>query len=131
MSIFLGIGRMKDPGPGFFPTFVGLLGIIFGAFLLLNYLRRRKTSTLTKSGMFEKGGLKRFLGMIIAFCAWLIFMPWLGFIIMTFFASLAFAKIMGLEGWFKPILLAVGGSVFIYLLFDVLFYADLPRGILG
>jgi hypothetical protein len=69
--------------------------------------------------------------MIIAFCTWLTFMPWLGFIIMTFFASLAFAKIMGLEGWFKPILLAVGGSVFIYLLFDVLFYADLPRGILG
>ena len=66
--------------------------------------------------------------MIATFCGWLILMPWLGFILVTFLATLAFAKIMELEGWWRPLLLAVGASVFIYLLFDVWFYADLPRG---
>jgi uncharacterized membrane protein YeaQ/YmgE (transglycosylase-associated protein family) len=79
----------------------------------------------------DRGGLLRLIAMIITFCGWLIFMPWLGFIIITFLATFAFAKIMGLEGWLKPIILAIGGAVFIYLLFDVWFYADLPRGILG
>jgi hypothetical protein len=79
----------------------------------------------------DRGGLLRLVAMIITFCGWLIVMPWLGFIIVTFLATFAFAKIMGLEGWLKPIGLAIGGSVFIYLLFDVWFYADLPRGILG
>lgn len=130
LSFRLGFGSMKSPGAGFFPAFVGLFGLTLGIFLLIHYFTSKRASEMDEVTL-KKSGLKRFIGMIVTFCAWLIFMPWLGFIIVTFFATFGFAKIMGLEGWWRPILLALGGSVFIYLLFDVWFYADLPRGILG
>ena len=130
MSFELGFGSMKQPGPGFFPAFTSLLGLVFGILLIIRYLASQKGAGPSKAA-FEKSEVKRFIAMIATFCAWLILMPWLGFIIVTFLATLAFAKIMGEKGWLFPILLAIGGSVFIYLLFDVWFYADLPRGFLG
>jgi hypothetical protein len=130
MSLQLGFGKIKSPGAGFFPAFISVFGFILGVFLILRSLNAKKTPE-TEKGFMDRGGLLRLVAMIITFCGWLIVMPWLGFIIVTFLATFAFAKIMGLEGWLKPIGLAIGGSVFIYLLFDVWFYADLPRGILG
>ncbi len=130
MSLKLGIGKMKAPGAGFFPFFVGLFMLGVGILLMLGYLTGKRAADLS-GAMFSKSELGRYLGMIASFCAWLLFMPWLGFIIMTFLASYAFAKIMGLEGWLRPGVLAFCSSVFIYFLFDVWFYADLPRGILG
>ena len=130
MSLKLGFGKMKSPGAGFFPFFVGLFILAVGIFLTLGYLTGKRATDLS-GAMFSKSELGRYLGMIASFCAWLIFMPWLGFILMTFLASYAFAKIMGLEGWLRPGVLAFCSSIFIYFLFDVWFYADLPRGILG
>lgn len=130
MSFKLGFGSLKEPGPGFFPAFTSLLGLVFGILMIIHYLVSQKGTGSSKA-IFEKGEVKRFIAMIVTFCAWLILMPWMGFIIVTFLATLVFAKIMGEKGWLLPILLAIGGSVFIYLLFDVWFYADLPRGFLG
>jgi hypothetical protein len=68
---------------------------------------------------------------VIACCLWIITMPVLGYVIATFAVSYAFCKIMKLEGWLKPLALSIATGVFIYLLFDVWLYIDLPRGILG
>ena len=129
MSFNLGFGSMKQPGPGFFTAFIGLFGMVFGILLTLRYLASPDSGT--KGKIFQAGQMRRFLAMIATFCAWLILMPWMGFIIVTFLATFAFSKIMGEKGWGVPILLAIGGSIFIFFLFDVWFYADLPRGILG
>lgn len=129
MSYKLGFGSTKQPGPGFFPALVGLFGLVFGILLIIRYLGREPSEGESK--IFEKRQAVRFIAMVATFCGWLVSLPWLGFIVATLFATLAFAKIMGLEGWLKPVLLSIGGSVFIYLLFDVWFYSDLPRGFLG
>jgi hypothetical protein len=121
-----GFGSPGEPGPGFFPFFIGLLIIIFGV-ILLSISRGTKATELFPS--IE--GLKRFWAMAVAFVVWLLLLHYLGYILITFLITLAMAKIMGLEGWLKPVLLSLGTTVFIYLLFDVWFYTDLPRGILG
>jgi hypothetical protein len=128
VSVQLGFGSMKNPGTGFSPAFISLFGIAFSLSLLVQHLCARGRTQPGKR-IFAVGQKRRFLAMIATFCGWLILMPWLGFILVTFLATLAFAKIMGLEGWWRSILLAIGAAVFIYLLFDVWFYADLPRGI--
>jgi hypothetical protein len=128
ISFQLGFGSAKNPGTGFFPAFLSMFGIAFSIPLLVRQLSARGRTEPGKR-IFAAGQRRRFLAMIATFCGWLILMPWLGFILVTFLATLAFAKIMELEGWWRPLLLAVGASVFIYLLFDVWFYADLPRGI--
>ncbi len=129
VSCKLGLGSVRQPGPGFFPGLVGLFGLVFGVLLVMQDFGGRASKE--EKEIFEKGQKGRFIAMVAIFCGWLVSLPWLGFIIATFFATLAFAKIMGLEGWLKPLLLGIGGAVFIYLLFDVWFYSDLPRGFLG
>ena len=127
VSVQLGFGALRSPGPGFFPAVISLLGIVFSVAVFFKYLADRSRKEAGQR-IFTGNQRARFLAMIATFCGWLILMPWLGFIFVTFLATLAFAKIMGLEGWWRPALLALGASVFIYLLFDVWFYADLPRG---
>lgn len=128
ISVQMGFGSMKNPGPGFFPAFISLFGTAFSILVLVQHLSARGRAEAGNK-IFDAGQKRRFLAMIAAFCGWLILMPWLGFILVTFLATAAFAKIMGLEGWWRPILLAIGAAVFIHYLFDVWFYADLPRGI--
>jgi hypothetical protein len=47
----------------------------------------------------------------------------------TLISTIVFAKAVRLEGWRKPLAVAAGTALFIYLLFDVWLYIDLPRGI--
>jgi hypothetical protein len=69
--------------------------------------------------------------MILTFVFWIIAMPYLGYVIVTFIATYCSCKVMKLEGWLRPLVLSVGTALFIYLLFDYWLYIDLPRGILG
>ena len=55
-------------------------------------------------------------------------MPVLGWLALTFLVTLSIAKIMGAEGWWKPLLLAAANCVFTYVLFGYLLAIDLPLG---
>ena len=55
-------------------------------------------------------------------------MPWLGYVAVTLVSVFALSKIMQLEGWLKPLILSAATALFIYFLFDVWLYIDLPRG---
>ena len=77
----------------------------------------------------------RQIGTFVSFIAvcvfWILAMPYLGYPLVTLIATFLLSKIMKLEGWFKPLLLSAGTALFIYLLFDVWLYVDLPRGFWG
>ena len=126
VSLKYGFGTLKRPGSGLYPFFIGVAILLFSSILALSELKVRKTARL-----MEQGGLKTFIWMIVTFCLWIVAMPWLGYVIVTFLAACAFCKIMKLETWWKPLAIAAGTAIFIYLLFDCWLYIDLPRGILG
>ncbi len=69
--------------------------------------------------------------MVTAFFLWILVMPWLGYVVVTLFITFGIAKIMKLEGFWKPFSISAGTALFIYLLFDYWLYIDLPKGILG
>ncbi len=126
LSLKLGFGSLKKPGAGLFPFLCGLL--IFFQSLVLIFPRGKTVNGDASSSSYER---KHLLSMATIFILWIIIMPWLGYIIVTFLAAFSFSKAIGLEGWRKPILLAAGITGFCYLLFDVYLYVDLPRGFLG
>jgi hypothetical protein len=127
VSLRYGFGALRRPGPGLYPFFVGVFLILpFSMILLISGLKSKKSEPL-----FDKYGVRKFLLMILTFILWIIAMPYLGYVLVTFAAAFAFCKIMKLEGWLKPLALSVGTALFIYLLFDYWLYIDLPRGILG
>ena len=126
LSWKLGFGTLKKPGAGLFPFLCGL--IIFFQSLVLIFSKGKTVNGDTPSSNYERNHL---LSMATIFILWIILMPWLGYILVTFLAAFSFSKAIGLEGWRKPILLALGITGFCYLLFDVYLYVDLPRGFLG
>jgi len=126
VSLYYGFGTLGSPGPGLYPCFVGLA--IIG--LSLAQLVKTFKSQIGKS-LFTRQTGTTFLLMIFTLGLWIIVMPWLGYIIVTFLVTFAIAKIMRLEGWWKPLSISLGTTLFIYLLFEVWLYIDLPKGLLG
>ena len=125
ISYGYGFGTATRPGPGLYALFLGLSLSIFGVILFLMDLRKPEQIRL-----FGKGKIVVLLLMLATFCFWILLMPLLGYVIVTLLACIAFGKIMALEGWRKPLLVSAGTTFFMYLLFDVWMYIDLPRGLL-
>jgi hypothetical protein len=119
-----GFGSVARPGPGLYPFFVGSAIALFAAILLgslLKYPSPRRA--------LPEGASRTLLFMSATFCAWILAMPVLGYVVVTALATYAFCKTLKLEGWRKPAAVAGGTAIFIYLLFDKWLYIDLPRGI--
>ena len=126
VSLGYGFGTLKRPGTGLYPFFLGLLIAVFGTLLFISELRAHAHFPL-----FQRGDLRIFVSMIAAFCLWILLMPLFGYLAMTLLTTFGFCKIMKLEGWRKPLFISLGTTLFVYLMFDVWLYIDLPRGILG
>lgn len=121
-----GFGSLARPGPGLYPAFLGAAIAVCAFFALLGQMRMRDGGTA-----LERRGAVTLALMTATFCFWILAMPLLGYVLVTLLATYAFCKILQLEGWRKPLLLAGGTALFIYVLFDHWLYIDLPRGILG
>ncbi len=121
-----GFGKFARPGPGLYPFFIGVSIAIFALFILISELKSDN-----RKPMLDKESALTLILMTVTFSLWIVVMPLLGYVIVTLLAALAFCKIMKLEGWWKPLAVSGGTALFIYLLFDVWLYIDLPRGILG
>jgi len=125
----LGFGTRLEVGPGAFPFAVALAMAAAGLICGVQILRNEGREKTAKIPIGEKR-LRRVFFLIIGYLAWLGLTNILGYVPATFIASLFMAKTMGLEKWIRPVGLALGIAFSLYILFDVLFFVDLPRGIL-
>jgi len=121
-----GFGSLNLPGPGLYPFFIGVAIAVFSLFILIAELRSG-----TSKPPLDQAGARTLALMTLTFCFWILAMPVLGYVVVTLLATYAFCKIMKLEGWRKPLAVSAGTALFIYALFDVWLYVDLPRGLLG
>ena len=121
-----GFGSLRQPGPGLYPFFIGVAIAVFSLFILIAELRSG-----TSKAPLDKASARTLALMTLTFCLWIVAMPVLGYVVVTMLATVAFCKIMKLEGWRKPLAVSAGTALFIYALFDLWLYVDLPRGLLG
>ena len=124
-SLNVGFGTLRAPGSGLFTFLAGLL-IVFPNLVMIFKPKATKSEIV-----LDRHAGKNFLYMGITLILWIILMPLLGYIVVTFIATFVLSKIMMLEGWRKPLLLAIGTTALCYVLFDYVLYLDLPRGFLG
>jgi len=125
-SIRIGFGSLKEPEAGFFPFVAGSIILITSAIGLWPRSRSAEAQPIFGSGR----ELMTFLSVPLLSVLWIVVMPVLGYAVMTFVVAFLYSKTMRLEGWWKPLLLSLGIGLFIYALFDLWLYIDLPRGIL-
>lgn len=127
-SMQLGFGSLSQPGSGLFPFFAGLMIVIAAPIAIVNSIVGRGSES---EFILKKDGFRTLAGMIVVFAGWILAMPALGYVVVTFAAVLVLARLLGLEGWLKPLALSVATALATYVLFDRLLYLDLPRGLLG
>jgi putative tricarboxylic transport membrane protein len=124
-SIEIGFGTFKEPQAGFFPFLGGLLMVLSNLIVIVR--KDQESGTIFR----ERTGIRIFFSIILIYLFWLLAMPFLGYVIVTFLASFGLSKVMKLEGWVKPFIFSLAVAFFIYLMFDYWLYLDFPRGILG
>ncbi len=125
-SLRIGFGSWKEPEAGFFPFVTGCIVLVTSAIGLWPRSRAAETQPIFGSGR----ELTTFLSVALLSVLWIIAMPVLGYVVMTCVVAFLYGKTMKLEGWWKPLILSLGIGLFIYALFDLWLYIDLPRGIL-
>jgi putative tricarboxylic transport membrane protein len=123
-STQIGFGRLTKPGPGLFPFICGFILCVQS--VALNVFKQRGPegeNTLSRTGAPAK-----FIWMMVSFVFWILLMPVMGWLPLTFLVTLSIAKIMRMKGWMHPLLLAGANTAFSYLLFGYLLAIDLPNG---
>jgi putative tricarboxylic transport membrane protein len=122
--IYLKLGTLSQPGPGFFPFWGGVVLGLLSLVHLLKTLKNRDTPSLS--------GLKssKLLLATGATLAYLLLLETLGFVTITFlFLFLLFR--LEYKGWVFSAALALAGAVSSYALFQLWLKTQLPAGPFG
>ena len=127
-AIYLGVGTLKQPGPGFFP-FGG--AILIGLSSLITLFQALAAGNEEPEG--EKAR-KNWVNVILVLVAGLVFAVLLepvGFALCTFLLMFFFLRVIASARWSRALLTAVIVAVVSYLIFNVALDAQLPKGWLG
>ena len=124
-------GNVHNPGPGFFPLWLGVImaGMAIG-------LIAQSTLT-TKSGQTLRGILEadvrwgKVLLVLAALILYASLMDYLGFLAVTFLLMVALLRFIEPQPWKAVIGWALVGSVGSYLIFEVWMKLRLPKGFWG
>ena len=120
----LKLGSLRQPGPGFFPFWGGVVLGVLSLVLLLNSLKNR--------GPLSLSSLKSLKLLLVtgAILAYLLLLETLGFVTITFlFLFLLFR--MEYRGWVFSAVFALVGAVSSYVLFQLWLKTQLPVGPFG
>ncbi|MBW7573211.1 tripartite tricarboxylate transporter TctB family protein [Caproiciproducens faecalis] len=133
-AIELPFGTFSKPMQGFYPIILSVIAIALSAYngVTLLLKKAKETDEQEEPGVEftgRKDVLKFFayIGVIIFF---IVFSGIIGAYTCLFLLVFALSKIQGLQGIWKPLLLAAGTAVCFYLLFGVVLEVVLPTGFL-
>ena len=128
LSFQLEVGGFATPGPGFVPCFLGVVGILLSSILTVSSFREELEEEKEKT---NKSSLIR-LGLYVLACfAFLPLFSFLGSLLSVVILVFLLAKISGLKGWWRPIVLAVVTSSVFYWLFGAVLEVPLPQGVIS
>jgi putative tricarboxylic transport membrane protein len=130
-ALGLPYGNIHNPGPGFFPLW---LGVILGGMSIALFVQttRGKESERTLGDILEEdvrwGKVLLVLAVLILYA---FLMDYIGFLIVTFLLMIVLLRFIEPQPWKVVIGWALGGSVGSYLIFEVWMKLRLPKGFLG
>jgi putative tricarboxylic transport membrane protein len=126
-SYKLGLGSLSEPAPGLFPFLTGVtLGFLSFLWLVINFLPGGPWGWLKIS--ISWGRAVPMLGGLFLYS---ILLNFLGFALATFLLILALLKGIERKSWVSSGLVALGISIFSYIVFRIWLRVQLPEGFLG
>jgi len=130
-ALSLSYGRIHDPGPGFYPLW---LGIILGAMamgLILKTTWQREGAKALRAILSEKVRWEKVLFVLMALILYGFLMNFLGYLIVTFLLMAFLLRFIEPRPWKAVIGWTLIGAVGSYLVFEVWMKLRLPKGFLG
>ena len=122
----LGAGWAEDgPQAGYFPFYVGLIICASAVFNLVRGLRMRPERDI---GFVEVGQLKLVLSVLVPAIAYVALIGWIGIYVASAVFVAFFMRWLGQYAWWTLGAVAVGNSVFFFLVFEMWFKVPLPKG---
>lgn len=123
-------GGIGNPGPGLWPTIVGITGVAMSAMLSIEALILPDSASGNMElprgkTLFKVGGL---LGLSLLY---IIIVPIVGQLVGSFLFFVSIIRMIGDVGWIKSVIYGAVASGAIFYFFAVLLGLRLPAGILG
>jgi putative tricarboxylic transport membrane protein len=120
----------QQMGDAFWPRAV--LFVLIGLSVILivqSFLKGRKKETAKKTSLkavLDRPALFKTMGVMIVY---ILCIPYLGFLVSTFLSLIVFSYLMGDRSTPKMVYFSLGMTVATYLVFALLIYTALPRGV--
>lgn len=125
----LGVGRIAQPGPGFFPFGAGLIMFILSLMALSQSIgKKTKTEKTIRQDPLRWWNIVIILASIPAYA---LSLERLGFLINTFLFISILLKVVEPQSWKTAILGGLVTTIAANLLFNVIFRVQIPSGIIG
>ncbi len=128
-SYRLNLGAMNKPGPGFFPFGAGLVMLFLSLAALFQSIRKK--NNLEKAARQEPFRWWNIVIILAAITAYAFSLERIGFLINTFLFMCLMLKVVEPQSWKTAILGGVISAVAANFVFNVIFRAQIPSGILG
>lgn len=123
------LGEIDKPGPGFFPFSVGL--VMLGLSLVALFQSTGKKNDTEKAVSQEPIRWWNIVIILAATLAYALTIEKIGFLVNTFLFICIMLKVIEPQTWKKSVLVGVITAVAANLVFNVVFQAQIPSGILG
>lgn len=130
-ALGLPFGNLHNPGPGFFPFWLGLImGAMSIGLIVQTTLAKRNVRTI-RNILEEDVRWSKVLLVLVALILYGFLMDTIGFLIMTFLLMVVLLRFIETQSWKVVIGWALVGSVGAYLIFEVWMKLRLPKGFWG
>jgi len=132
-SISMGLGRLNDPGPGFFPFLMSGCLILFASIHFISLLKKGEKFNSAKSERFwpEREGFRRLCFTIVSLFLYIIAIHYLGFIMTTFLFMFFALRFVEPQKWVTVFFITSLTTGLSYAIFQLWLKTNLPEGFLG
>jgi len=124
-------GSIRNPGPGFYPLWLGILLGAMSIGLILMVTRQKEGARNLRDILTGEIRWVKILLVIVALILYGVLMDYVGFLILTFLLLAFLLRAIEPQSWKAVIGWALFGSIGSYLVFEIWMKLRLPKGFLG
>jgi len=126
LAVALPYGTTARPGPGFFPTLVGIFGCVVGLTMSAQALRAPRRAPARESAR-DGAARNRALSTVAVLVAFCLLLPWIGYPLVAFAFVTVLLQRLG-SAWRMAAVIGAVTAVASFYVFGVLLDVPLPRG---
>ena len=126
LAVALPYGTTARPGPGFFPTLVGIFGCVVGLTMSAQAFRAPRRAPAPES-VRDAAARTRALSTVAVLVAFCLLLPWIGYPLVAFAFVTVLLQRLG-SAWRMAAVIGAITAVASFYVFGVLLDVPLPRG---